>query len=59
VKEIILPSLPLVLILVLFLPLAISLAFMFVLRHIVWSCLWRLRPLLVVSLLFYIEDLLI
>jgi len=58
VEEIILPSLPLVLVSILVPALAISLAFRLFLRHVVWACLRRLLPQLVVSLLFYVEDLL-
>ena len=58
-KEIILPSLPLVLVSVLVPTLAISLAFGLFLGRIVWDCLRRLLPLLAVSLLFYVEGLLV
>ena len=57
-EEIILPSLPLVLVSIPVPTLAISLAFRLFLGHIVWACLRRLLPLLAVSLLFYVEDLL-
>ena len=57
-KETILPSLPLVLVFVLVPTLAISLAFGLFLGQVVWACLCQLLPLLVVSSLFYVEDLL-
>ena len=38
--------------------LAISLVFGLFLRRAVWACLRRLLPLLAISLLFYVEDLL-
>jgi hypothetical protein len=59
IKETILPSLFLVLVLDPFLPLTISLAFVLLLRCIVWACLWHLLPLLATPLLLYIEDLMI
>jgi hypothetical protein len=58
-KEAILPSLPLFLVLVLFLPLIVPFAFMLFLGRVVWACLRLLLPLLAASLLLYIEDLLI
>ena len=57
-EETILPSLPLVLVFVLVSTLAISLAFGLFMRCAVWAYLRRLLPLLAVSLLFYVEDLL-
>jgi len=57
-KEIILPSLPLVLVSVSVPTLAISLAFGLFLGRVFWACLHRLLPLLAVSLVFYVEDLL-
>ena len=57
-KEAVLPLLPLVLVSILVPALAISLAFGLFLRHAVWAYLRRLLPLLAVSLLFYVEDLL-
>ena len=57
-KEVVLPSLPLVLVSILVPALAISLAFGLFLRRAVWACLRRLLPLLAASLLFYIKDLL-
>ena len=57
-EEIILSSLLLVLVSIPFLALVISLAFGLFLRHAVWACVHWLLPLLVVSLLFYVEDLL-
>ena len=57
-KETILPSLSLVLVSVPVPTLAISLAFGLFLRRAVWVCLHQLLPLLAVSLLFYVEDLL-
>jgi len=58
IEEIILPSLPLVLVSILIPALANSLAFGLFLRRAVWACLRRLLPLLAASLLFYIKDLL-
>ena len=57
-KETILSSLPLVLVFVLVPTLAISLAFGLFVGRVVWDYLRRLLLLLVVSLLFYVEDLL-
>ena len=57
-EETILPSLPLVLVSIPVPALAISLAFGLFLRHAVWACVHWLLPLLAVSLLFYVEDLL-
>ena len=57
-EETILASLPLVLVSILVPALAISLAFGLFLRRAVWACLRRLLPMLAVSLLFYVEDLL-
>ena len=57
-EKIILPSLLLVLVSIPVPTLAISLAFGLFLRRAVRACLHRLLPLLVVSLLFYVEDLL-
>ena len=57
-EETILPSLPLVLVSILVPALAISLTFGLFLRRAVWVCLHQLLPLLAVSLLFYVEDLL-
>ena len=57
-KEVVLPSLPLVLVSILVPALAISLTFGLFLRRAVWVCLHQLLPLLAVSLLFYVEDLL-
>ena len=59
IEETILPSLPLVLIFVLVSTLAISLAFGLFVGRVVWDYLRRLLLLLVVSLLFYVEDLLV
>ena len=59
IEEIILPSLPLVLVSILIPALANSLAFGLFLRRAVWACLRWLIPLLVVSSLFYVEDLLV
>ena len=58
-KERILPSLPLVLVSVPIPTLAISLAFRLFLGHIVWASLRWLLPLLAISSLFYVEDLLV
>ena len=51
--------LPLVLVSVLVPTLAISLAFRLFLGHIVWASLRWLLPLLAISSLFYVEDLLV
>ena len=56
-KETILLSLPLVLVLVPFLPLTVSLAFVLLLRPFVWDSLQCLLPLLAIPLLLYIEGL--
>ena len=58
-KEIILPSLPLILVFVPIPTLAISLAFGLSQGHVVLAYLCWLLPLLVASLLFYIENLLV
>jgi len=58
IKEIILPSLPLVLVSVPIPTLAISLAFGLSVGRIVWACHRRLLPLLAITL-FYIENLLV
>ena len=58
-KETILPSLPLVLVSVPVPTLSISLAFGLFLGRVVWDCLRRLLPLLAVSSLFYVKDLLV
>ena len=57
-KETILPLLCLVLVSVPVPTLAISLAFGLFMGQVVWACLCQLLPLLVVSSLFYVEDLL-
>ena len=57
-EEIILPSLPLVLVSIPVPTLAISLAFRLFLGRAVWACLRWLLPLLAISLQFYVEDLL-
>ena len=57
-EETILPSLPLVLVSIPVPTLAISLAFGLFLRHAVWAYLRWLLPLLAISLLLYVEDLL-
>ena len=59
IKETILPSLPLVLVSIPVPTLAISLAFGLFLGHAVWACFRLLPPLLAVSSLFYVEDLLV
>ena len=58
-KETILPSLPLVLVSILVPTLAISLAFGLFLGRIVCASLHRLLPLLSISSLFYVEDLMV
>ena len=58
IEEIILPSLPLVLVSISVPALANSLVFGLFLRHAVWACLRWLLPLLAISLQFYVEDLL-
>ena len=58
IKETILPSLPLVLVSISVPALANSLVFGLFLRHAVWACLRWLLPLLAISLLFYVKDLL-
>ena len=57
-EETILPSLPLLLVSILVPTLVISLAYGLFLRHTVWVCLRRLLPLLAISMMFYVEDLL-
>ena len=58
-KETILSSLPLVLVFVLVPTLAISLAFGLFMGQVVWACLCQLLPLLSISSLFYVEDLMV
>ena len=58
-KETILPSLSLVLVSVPVPTLAISLAFGLFLGRVVWDCLCWLLPLLAISSVFYVEDLLV
>ena len=57
-KEVVLPSLPLVLVSIPVPILAISLTFDLFLRCVVWAYLRRLQPLLAASLLLYIKDML-
>ena len=58
-KETILPLLLLILVSAPVPTLSISLAFRLFLGHVVWACLRQLLPLLAISSLFYVEDLLV
>ena len=58
-KKTILPSLPLIWASIPIPTLAISLAFGLFLGRVVWDCLCWLLPLLAISSVFYVEDLLV
>ena len=58
-KATILPLLPLVFVFILVSTFSISLAIGLSLGHIAWSCLCQLLPLLAITLLFYVENLLV